>query len=308
MPSWPAITDPLLAERLAMDDDAFREYMLGLTGAVGRRGHTPESYAHALAYPWERPSRSFLLTGGDVMLLEELEPAERDRVLAAFSGDGGTRFPLLAFGSNAAPERLRVKLGHFDPPDRDILVLAGDLHDFDVGASAHPTLYGSMPATLFPSPGTAVRAAILWVTPAQFVQFTWSEITYRLGRLEGIRFVADELGTQATSVLAYSSRFGTFCPEGDGTPAALAAIPAVRRTALALTQEQILDAAARRVLGPNASAETLVRRMFEDGDGLVREVGPQLVAAGDPFASDRWVPYPAPGVADAVAPGASAPG
>ena len=99
-------------------------------------------------------------------------------------GGAGERLPVLAIGSNAAPEVLERKFAHFpEEEDRAVLALTGRLHDFDVGFAAQPALYGSMPATLFPSPGTAVAATVLWVTPAQLTQLVWSEISYRLGRL-----------------------------------------------------------------------------------------------------------------------------
>ena len=72
-------------------------------------------------------------------------------------------------------------------------------------------MYGSMPATLFPSPGTAVGATVLWVTPTQFTQLAWSEITYRLGRLRA-RFDVEESADGFEEVLVFVSRFGTFCP------------------------------------------------------------------------------------------------
>lgn len=306
MPALP-ITDPQLVRRLRMDDAQFLAYLQDLAASLGRREYTPAAYARALGYPWQRPARSYLLADGEVTLLERLGRPERERLLAVHTGPGADgRLPLLAFGSNGAPGALRLKFAHLGPRDREILVLAGALHDFDVGPSAHPTLYGALPATLFPSPGTAVRAAVLWVTPAQLVQLTWSEISYRLGWLEGARFVADEAAALDRPLLAFVSRLGTLAV--DGAPVALAAVPATGRTAPALSQEQALAAAARLALGPEGAAEALVRRMLEDAGGFVRDVGPAIRAAGVPFRDPRFVPYPGPGDAvDAVAPG-SAPG
>jgi hypothetical protein len=199
---------------------------------------------------------------------------------------------LLAIGSNAAPSVLTLKFAHFaDAEDRAVLVLAGHLRDFDVGASAYTTLYGAMPATIFPSPGTAARTAVLWVTPNQFIQLAWSEVSYHLGWLE-TRFEADEVALSLDGVLAFVSRFGAFCV--DGCPAALAAIPATGRTAAARSQEQLLGAAAELAIGPGSNAEMLVRAIFEDPT----EIGPKVAAtvrlAAQPFASDRWTPFPLP--------------
>ena len=176
-----------------------------------------------------------------------------------------------------------------------MLVLAGELHGFDVGAAAHPTAYGSMAATLFASPGTAVRCAVLWASAAQLTQLSWTEITYRLGRLDGVRFTPDQPGSAPLDGLwAYVSRWGPFSPEG--TPLAFSAVPARHRRAPAATQEELLGYAARLALGPEAGAEQLVRRIFEAPGALLREGGSAAIrAAGVPFAPPEWRPFAPPG-------------
>ncbi len=253
------ITEPLLLERLAMDDAAFRAFMRETFAGVPPRPYSPEVLSRALGYPWERPAASFLLEGEDHVLLADLPLARREALLAApWAALGGPRrHAVLAIGSNGSPRRLATKLAHL--AERDVLVLAGELSDTDVGAAAHPTAYGSMPATLFPSPGTAVRAAVLWVTPAQLTQLTWTEISYRLEPATG--FVADD-GVRVDELLVFASRWGPFAP--DREPVALAAVPARGRRAPAWTQEQLLDRAARTMLGDEARAADLVRALFED--------------------------------------------
>jgi hypothetical protein len=157
-----------------------------------------------------------------------------------------------------------------------------------VGFAAQPALYGSMPATLFPSPGTAVAATVLWVTPVQLTQLVWSEISYRLGRLRA-RFEVDGSETGFDEVLVFVSRWGAFCL--DGEPVALAAIPATGRTAKELTQEQALDTAASLALGAEAKAETLVRAIFEDLDQLAPRLVETVNRESQPFGSDAWTPY-----------------
>src|SRR5689334_22251383 len=246
MATWPDLSAPELVERLGLDDEAFLALVTGWVADLRARPCDADVVAQAIGYPWERPERSFLLEGDEVRELDHLPGTEREAVLERFAG--GERHRVVAFGSNAAPVQLRRKLAHFDAAeDRSVLVLAGHLHDVDVGVAAQPTLYGSLPATLFESPGTEVRAAVLLVTPAQMTQLAWSELTYRFGRLD-TRFVADDGHLTLDGVLVFVSRFGAFCP--DGEPVALAAIPARNRTAPELTQEQLLDAAARMCLGP----------------------------------------------------------
>lgn len=263
--------------------------MRAFIGQVPRRTLDAAAYAVACAYPWARPVGSYVLRDGEIELLSELEELERERTIERFGAPGAGRVPLLAIGSNAAPETLQRKFAHFaDVVDRTALVVTGRLHDFDVGFSAQPALYGAMPATIFPSPGTAVASALLWLTPAQFTQLTWSELSYQLGRLR-TRFTVDEADERFDEVLVFVSRWGAFCV--DGGPPALAAVPADGRAAAALTQEQALDHAAALAFGDGAGAETLVRAVFDDFAALTATVAPALHGTALPFASERWTPF-----------------
>lgn len=289
--AWPPpIAEPELIERLALDDAGFRAYILAFIAQVPRRTLGTRAYAWACAYPWARPVGSYVLEAdGAVQLLAELDEPARERIIERLSAPSAGRAPLLAIGSNAAPEALQRKFAHFDDPaDRTALVVTGRLHEFDVGFAAQPALYGAMPATIFPSPGTAAATALLWLTPAQFTQLTWSELSYQLGRLR-TRFSVDDADEQFDEVLVFVSRWGAF--RLDGAPPALAAIPADGRTALALTQEQALDHVAAHAFGDGANAETLVRAVFEDFAALTARVAPILHRTALPFASERWTPF-----------------
>jgi len=288
--AWPPpIAEPELIERLSLDEEGFREYILRFIAQVPSREYDADAFARACAYPWERPVGSYLLTDGKVELLAERDEPERERIIERLSAPDAGRVPLVAIGSNAAPKPLRRKFAHFeDVNDRTVLVLTGRLHEFDVGFAAQLAIYGSMPATIFPSPGTAVTAALLWVTPAQFTQLTWSELSYQLGRLR-TRFTVDDADEHFDEVLVFVSRWGAFCP--DGAPAALSAVPAEARTATALTQQQALDQAAALAFGDGARAETLVRAIFDDFAALTAKLAPELHHAARPFASERWTPF-----------------
>jgi hypothetical protein len=299
MSEWPVIDDAELLERLALTQDGFHAYVRRLFEAVPPRAYEEAALEYALGYPWERPPGSYRLAeDGAVEPLAELGAGEREGVVRSFAAAAG-RQPLLAIGSNAAPAALRRKFAHFEEAgDRTVLVLTGRLHEFDVGAAPQPAIYGAMPATIFPSPGTRVAAALLWVTPAQFTQLTWSEVGYRLGRLR-TRFEVAETADTFDEVLVFVSRFGAFCV--DGEPVALAAIPATGRTAIALTQRQLLDAAAVLALGEDADAEALVRASCEGMGALAARVAETVWLHSRPFASERWTPFPADA---APAPGA----
>jgi hypothetical protein len=289
MSGWPPIAEPELLERLAMDDRQFADFARTLATRVPPRAYEAASFEQAVGYPWTRPEGSYRLTGAEVGLLADLGDGERDRVIERFTADGTGRLPVLAIGSNGAPGTLERKFAHFpEENDRTVLALTGRLHDFDVGVAAQPTMYGSMPATLFPSPGTEVCATVLWVTPTQFTQLAWSEFSYRLGRLR-TRFDVDGSDTGFDQVLVFVSRFGAFCV--DGRPVALAAVPASGRTAEALTQEQLLDAAAELAVGPGANAEALVRAIFEEMSGISPKIAATVHKASLPFASESWTPF-----------------
>src|SRR3954468_16773062 len=290
MSDWPAIAEPELLARLAMRDEEFIPLAMGWAQAVGAREFSEELYQRALGYPWARPAESFLLSGEQVLPLRDV-PADVLAVVSGRAEGSPPRYALLGFGSNGSPDTLALKFGGLSGEDRSVLVIAGDLHDFDVGAAAAPTFYGSLPGTIFPSPGTAVRASVLWVTRAQLVALTWSEISYRLGRLEHVHFEPDKVDAPTVeSVLAFVSRWGAHCV--DGEVVAMQAIPASGRVAPALTQEQLLDHIARSAFGPRASARDLVQHVMDDFGATAATIVPLLRETARPFRCERWTPFP----------------
>jgi len=123
-----------------------------------------DRFHRAAAYPYARPDHSYVYDDGATVALDEF-PGE---VTAG-------RTPVLAFGSNAAPEQLRRKFGA--TPDTVIPVIRADLADFDVVYSAHLTAYGAVPATLAPSPGARLQTWVTWLDDAQLATCTkarWS--------------------------------------------------------------------------------------------------------------------------------------
>jgi hypothetical protein len=285
--AWPRIAEPELRRRLAFSDEEFIAYASEFVASVPRREFTDELYAHALAYPWARPASSFLLQGERATPLGELSPEDRERALSLTGGD---RHPLLAFGSNGAPERIALKFNDMSGDERELLVVAGDLHDFDVGAAPMPTFYGAMPATLFPSPGARVRASLLWVSDAQLTRLTWSELSYFLGRLEGVRFEPDAADIEpVTELLGFVSRWGAVCIGEEIV--AMAAVPAAVRTAPALTQEQLLDHAAASAFGDGARARELVAAIMEDFGTTATKVAEQMRTSVRHFESMHWTRY-----------------
>ena len=284
-----AITDPALLERQNLSDEDFLEHFLGLMAHFPAREWTPESFARGLRYPWHRPSRSYLLEdGGEATLLDELGAGERAEALERYAAG---RIPLLAFGANVAPRNLAIKLAHHEAPeDREVLVLAGELHELDVVAVAAVSIYGAMAATLAASPGTSVTAAVMLVNATQLTTLTWGEMPYRLGRLGGAPFSVEDgiEGLELESPLAFVSRWGAFAP--DGVPVPLAAIPGRHRRAEPWTQRALLDRAAGIVLGPDADAEALTRAIHADPVAAAARAIPALRAHAQPFDWPDWMP------------------
>ena len=96
--------------------------------------------ALATGYPYEFPACSYLFA-------DHARHPLPDDLLAELTG----RIPVIACGSNRAPEQLARKFQDWPLPLR-IPVLCAKLAGFDVVYSAHFTRYGAVPATLHPSP------------------------------------------------------------------------------------------------------------------------------------------------------------
>jgi len=290
MDDWPNITEPMLRERQAMTDEEFFEYLAGLLEAVGTRELDDEHYERAIGYPWERPPGSCLVTDEAVVNLSDMDADVREELVQRYVDESDDRVPLLTYGANGSPERLSLKLAHLPAGEREALILAGYLEDFDVGVAAQGPWFSSMPATLIPSAGTAVRVAALFLTPVQFTALWWTELSYRVGALTGIRLTTDATEAPIERVIVFIARFGAFCV--DGAPVAMAAIDARNRYSSALTQTQILEAAARLSIGEDASARDLIKAAFENPAAFMADRFDRFRAASVPFESNHWAEMP----------------
>lgn len=277
---WPAIEEPELRRRLSLGSDDFLTAYCGFLREVGPRPFADADWRLALGYPWARPAGSFILDDGRHA---PLEAPELD--------DATGRWPLLAIGSNGAPATLTRKLAHLPAGERRLAVEAGWIEGIDVAAAGFPTVYGAFAATLVPSPGTRLRASILWVTPAQLTALAWTETSYRLGRIAPVRFAPDvPRARRPEAVLAFVSRWGALTL--DGAPCPLAALAAERRARAGWSQEALLDRAARLALGPAARGRDLVEAIFTDLVPTARAVRAALEPHAEPFGHAGWAPYP----------------
>lgn len=212
---------------------------------------TGEILARAVAYPYEAPLGSFVQRDGE---------AHR---LAGEDLDLSGRRPLLAYGANASPAVLARKLAAH--PRQELLMLRGELANFDVVYSAHISPYGAVPSTLQRSPGTRAPVFVAYPTAAQEELLTATEPNYELHRLHDLD-LSTELG-RIESVDAFVSRHG--CLTLDGSEVALAAIEAAARHFPSLGEVEVLERV-RHVLAPELDLERFVASSLDPGLAAAR--------------------------------------
>lgn len=290
----PRILDRETASTLALDPETFERAAAELAAGLPTRDPRRAWLRRALEYPYITLPFSFVQTADGPAPVLSFDPADvaatdvlsrgRRRTLRDACGLAvdAPRFPLLAYGANASLEGLQRKLGRLSGEHRVLPLIVGALADCDVVYSAHFAAYGSLPATIQHVPGSAARIAVAWVTERQLTTLAQTELNYRFGCLEQIRFDPDD-GPALEQVYAFSSRHGCFAP--DGSPLALAAVGASGRRLAAIDQRAALERAAS-VLGLDG-AQQLVARIVEDyawAVGRRRELG----LAAQPFEHPRW--------------------
>lgn len=201
---------------------------------------TREMVQRALTYPYAIPAASYVHLDG------------RASALPPEGVDLSGRRPLLAYGSNAAPAALSRKLATL--PRVRMPVLRAELGDFDAVYSAHVSPYGSVPATLRPSPGTTLTAFVAFPTDAQLELLTATEPNYELVRLENLSCRLD--GAEAPAeVDAFLSRHG-FLSIG-GAEIALAAMAARGRRFGEMSEPRVLELVRSRLF-PELGLERFV--------------------------------------------------
>lgn len=193
----------------------------------------------ALGYPYMAPRQPFAQLGH-----RTLDPSEVDI-------DRDTRTPVLAYGSNAAPQVLSRKLALSDQP---VLVVPARLAEFDVVYSAHISPYGAVPATLQRSPGTEVQIHVIYMTSAQIGVISATEPNYVPTLLGEVECRLEE-GGNLNEVSAYISRHG--CLLRDGSEVALSAVRATGRAFTALSEREVVEYA-RAALCPDDALEAFV--------------------------------------------------
>ncbi len=183
----------------------------------------PEIIARALGYPYDIRDHSFTLRNGKVA---DFDPA-----------DTAGRHPVIAVGSNRAPQQLKRKFGDA----QTIPVQHARLDEHDVVYSAHVSAYGSVPATLRHVTGTAVDVGITWLTDAQLHIMHETELpngNYDYVLMRGIALTTE--GTTPTEAFVYQSKRGHL-RSTEGTALALTTVRARQRRLPALSQTEAIE-------------------------------------------------------------------
>lgn len=215
----------------------------------------------ALDYPYPVPPHSYLydISAPGHWRSLSLDPKHFER-----------RTPVLAAGSNRAPERLAQKFQR-SFPNATIPVTRAHLTGFDSVYCAHVTSYGSVPATLHPSPGTTVTLHITWLADDELACMHETEqpgINYHFVHMKGLDLTVDG-GPRLDAAYAYLSAHGAMLE--NGAPVALAAIAAANRRFSARDQSEMLARVAARV-APGVAVLDFIRDVvgIEDDRGALR--------------------------------------
>ncbi len=210
---------------------------------------TEELVRRALAYPYDPPAGSFVQVGARTL---PVPPAEID-----VAG----RRPLLAYGANAAPEALTRKLAALPPTPLPVLRVA--LSGWDVVYSAHVTRYGSVPAAVVASPGTVANVHLVFPDDDQLEAIAATEGgNYRLEKLADFGAELEVGGEAPREIDAFIGVHGPLLV--DGSPVALAAIPARARVFPELPTPAMIDRV-RASLHPDLDLRQFVLHHVERG-------------------------------------------
>lgn len=179
-----------------------------LRSSMGKaKEESASAISRALGYPYDRPEGSFAFVAGEALPLGGGSPPEgalsqqvkdlrvekdgREGSLAAVLGgpaaDGAEEMkvtelsPVLAIGSNGAPEQLRRKFSGIE--GAVIPALRCQVEGVDVAYAAGISNYGSVTATLVPSPGATLDSIVTMLSPTLLERMHQTEGAYHFYRL-----------------------------------------------------------------------------------------------------------------------------
>ncbi|MFZ9636168.1 MAG: hypothetical protein ACO3EK_20350 [Alphaproteobacteria bacterium] len=225
---------------------------------------TLDPVVRALTYPYPAPAHDYLFRDGHAEPVAALAPRDR-----------AGRVPVLAIGSNRAPEQLQRKFA--DMPGTEIAVERVRLAGFDVVHSAHLSGYAALAATLLQSPGVVAEVSVTWLPPALMDRMHATEgigTHYDFVAFEGVAIEALSGGRMA-GAYGYVCRMGAV-DFGDG-PRGLSAVAATGRTRPSLDQRAAQAHLVAR-LGLSMPVEAFVRE--NAGDAALRATREARLAPG----------------------------
>ncbi len=203
-----------------------------------------------MGYPFARPGGSYIV-----------DPATG--AVGRFDLDGDPvdgRIPVLAVGSNAAPEQLRHKFGAAPGADGPIPVTAVAVNGLDSVYAAQVARYGAIPATVQRAPGVTAQLHVTWLTDEQLARMNVTEavgIAYELEELTDVRAVPALPGGEP--LRCYCAISGALTVDGQAVP--LAAIVARGRELEAWDEPRMLGHVAARF---ELTIEEFVMRVADD--------------------------------------------
>ncbi len=231
---------------------------------------TEDRLRRALEYPYAIPAESYVVEDGHVRPFAASDaPAHR-----------AGRTGVLAVGSNQSPEQIARK--YTGPGWGPVPCEKCRLTGFDTVFSAHITAYGSVAATLHPSPGTVVDLVVNWLDERQLERMHETELpneNYSFAVLDGIELTT-ELGHRLDSVHFYAGRRGAFSP--DGQPIPFAAVAATGRRWAAATQKDMQERV-RVLTSPRHDMRGFILSSIEDAETRRKRIK-TLATMAQPFA------------------------
>ncbi|RMF70594.1 MAG: hypothetical protein D6740_08060 [Alphaproteobacteria bacterium] len=218
--------------------------------------HADPVIERALGYPYRAPDHAYLFWQGRTfplpeddaithpdealtrLLADDMLPAPLMAILRRDQDEGlagmKRRHPVIACGSNRAPERLAQKYGS-TLPDAVIPVTRITLRDHAVCYAATVTAYGAIPATIVPWPEARAELMVTWLTDRQLAIMNETEDLGVVYALEPMP--AEAVSCRDIPFLHYRAIPGLF-RDGDGAPVALAAVPQALPGNLRIRQEE----------------------------------------------------------------------
>ena len=234
----------------------------------------------AMSYPFSRSHESFIFVNGTVEYLESYEKNKINAFLSSIDASSiQYRVPVLAYGANASPERLKLKYSQLS--SAVFPVVKAKLIDFDIVFASHYSSYGSIPATLKHSPRTTVDLFVTFLEEGQLELMHQSELPgkrYVFGALNNIKVQldGDEMLNSAFSYWAVCGHYSDI-----GQAIALSDVPAEDRRLKSWTQEN-MQSKARDHLDPDRSLTQFILEHLKS-ETLLRKHSDKLNSFAKPF-------------------------